>query len=265
MQMTGIQLYIIRKYLELFSEAGRLFIIIQDCSGRIFVLYCKPFFIGMDVAVRDELFELMPEKAICWPSQKILLLADLHLGKVNHYRKAGYPVPTRANDENTSILIDLLNRCKPERMIFLGDLFHSHYNEEWEVLGQVIRHFRNVSFELVLGNHDIMSTLQYDRHRVTVHSEQLKIGNVLLTHEPLQDPPEDLYNLSGHIHPGARMFGKGRQALLLPCFYFGKRQGILPAFGSFTGLHPVRVVRGDQVFVIAEGEVIEVSRSAEVS
>jgi DNA ligase-associated metallophosphoesterase len=218
----------------------------------------------MHVSLLNYSFELLSQKALYWPSEKVLLIADLHLGKVNHYRKAGYPVPTRANDENTSILIDLLNHHKPERMIFLGDLFHSHYNEEWEVLGQVIRHFSGTSFELVMGNHDIMSTLQYDRHGVKVHAELLQIGSLLLTHEPMEDAPRDVYNLAGHIHPGARLFGKGRQALLLPCFYFGKKQGILPAFGSFTGLYPVRVLKGDHVFVIAEGEVMEISNKESV-
>ena len=216
----------------------------------------------MHVVVRNLSLELLPEKAVYLPSEKILLIADLHLGKVNHYRKAGYPVPTKANDENTSVLIDLLNHYKPERMLFLGDLFHSHYNEEWEVLGQVIRHFSSVSFELILGNHDIMSTLQYERHNVIVHREELRIGSLLLTHAPLEQPQPDVYNIAGHIHPGAKLYGKGRQALLLPCFYFGKHQGLLPAFGSFTGLYPIRVTKGDQVYVIAEGEVIEVGNEA---
>lgn len=213
----------------------------------------------MVAAVGNFTFELSSQKALYWPSRKILLIADLHLGKVNHYRKAGYPVPTKANEENTAVLIDLLNHYKPERIIFLGDLFHSHYNEEWEVLGQVIRHFRSVSFELVMGNHDIMSTLQYERHKVMVHREELLIDELLLTHEPLKTPVEGVYNLAGHIHPGAKLFGKGRQALLLPCFYFGKSQGILPAFGSFTGLYPVRVSRGDNVYVIADGEILAVA------
>jgi metallophosphoesterase superfamily enzyme len=111
-----------------------------------------------------------------------------------------------------------------------------------------------------MGNHDIMSTLQYDRHGVKVHKEELLIGNLLLTHAPVEKPSDDVYNLAGHIHPGAKLWGKGRQALMLPCFYFGKKQGILPAFGSFTGLYPVKVVKGDQVYVIADGDIIEVGR-----
>lgn len=203
-------------------------------------------------------FELLPQKAIYWPSEKVLMAADLHLGKINHFRKSGYPVPPRANEENTTILIDLLNKFKPERTIFLGDLFHSHYNEEWEVLGQVLKHFSQCSFELVMGNHDIMSGIQYERNRVKVHNHTLLIRELLLTHVPLDEIPANMYNLAGHVHPGARLLGKGKQSLTLPCFYFGKDQGILPAFGSFTGLCRVPIRKGDKVFVIAEENVIEV-------
>ena len=216
----------------------------------------------MHVEVGNLSLELLPQKAVYLPSERILLIADLHLGKVNHYRKAGYPVPIKANDENTTVLIDLLNHHKPERMVFLGDLFHSHYNEEWEVLGQVMRHFQSTSFELVMGNHDIMSTLQYERHNVVIHREELRIGKLLLTHAPLEKGEAGFYNIAGHIHPGARLYGKGRQALLLPCFHFGKDHGLLPAFGSFTGLYPIRVAKGDQVYVIAEQEIIEVNNEA---
>ena len=95
----------------------------------------------------------------------ILFLADLHLGKINHFRRSGIAVPLRANDKNVEGLIDLLNLTNPERVICLGDLFHSHYNPEWEVFGELIKHFGNSSFELVLGNHDIMSDQQYVTQR----------------------------------------------------------------------------------------------------
>src|SRR5678809_383458 len=115
----------------------------------------------MRAVVRDFEFDLLPDKSVYWNKHKTMMLADLHLGKINHFRRSGYPVPAKANDANTAALIELLRRYKPERMIFVGDLFHSHYNQEWEVLGQVVKHFPSCSFELVMGNHDIMSKLQY--------------------------------------------------------------------------------------------------------
>ena len=203
---------------------------------------------------------MLPEKALSFPSEKVLLIADLHFGKINHFRKSGIPVPLKANDRNSELLIDLLNRTKPERVIFLGDLFHSHYNEEWEVLGQVLRHFSTCQFELVKGNHDIMSKLQYQRHNMQVHEGGLKIGPFELTHEPLENPDDDHYNIAGHIHPGVHLSGRGRQTLTLPCFYFGNHQAIMPAFGSFTGLAKIRPQRNAQLFVIADGKILKIDQ-----
>ena len=49
-----------------------------------------------------------------------------------------------------------------------------------------------------------------------------------------------------------------RQRLRLPCFYFGERSGVLPAFGAFTGLSMLRPANGDHCFVIAEDQVLAV-------
>jgi len=212
----------------------------------------------MEIVLKGHRVVLLSEKALHFPDDKILVISDLHFGKVNHFRRSGIPVPLKANDKNTETLIELFSRTKPDRVIFLGDLFHSHYNDEWEVIGQVIKHFRSISFELVQGNHDIMSQHQYDRHQLKVHDELL-IGSILFTHEPLEEVREGQFNLAGHIHPGVRLSGRGRQALTLPCFYFGKTLGLMPAFGAFTGFVPIQVKKTDRVFVIADGKIIKVN------
>lgn len=200
---------------------------------------------------------LLPQKAVFVEDKSILLIADLHLGKVNHFRRAGIAVPEVVNNKNLEILIDLINKLKPIMVIFLGDLFHSHYNEEWEALAQVVKNFSGVQFKLIRGNHDIMSELQYKRCRLDVYDE-LIVGPFLLTHEPLPSVPKGTYNIAGHLHPGVRLHGKGRQSMTLPCFFFGSDQAILPAFGSFTGFVSVRVTKSDNVFIIADQRVIKV-------
>jgi DNA ligase-associated metallophosphoesterase len=212
----------------------------------------------MKVEVSGEVFELLFNKALYWPRLNTLLLADLHLGKINHFRKSGIPLPSKANDRNIEQLIDLLNAVKPERVLCLGDLFHSYYNPEWEVFGEVVKYFRAVSFELVLGNHDIMSVLQYERKGIRLHDE-LVIGNFILTHHPLETIAPGYYNLAGHIHPGVCLYGRGKQSVTLPCFYFGQQQALLPAFGVFTGLAKIRPMKDDKVFVILEDKIMEVN------
>lgn len=210
----------------------------------------------MNVVVAGEQFELLPQKAIHWKAKSVLLLADMHLGKVNHFRKSGIPVPVRANDKNIEQLIDVIQATNVRRVICLGDLFHSHYNPEWEVFGQLVRHFESVSFELVQGNHDIMGDLQYKRKGVKVY-RQLMEEPFLLTHHPAEET-DGFYNLAGHVHPGVQLLGKGKQAETLPCFYFGEKQGFLPAFGMFTGLARLTPRREDKVFVIAGQSIFTV-------
>lgn len=210
----------------------------------------------MEIEWMDEKLNLLPQKAIWIQQRSMLVLADLHLGKINHFRMSGIPVPAKANDKNTETLIMLITKTKADRVVFLGDLFHSHYNEEWEVVGQVRKHFTSCSFELVVGNHDILSRLQYDRHRIFIHPEKLEEGRMILTHEPMETVPEGKGNLYGHIHPGVRLLGSGRQSLMLPCFSFGQPYAVLPAFGSFTGLAKINPKKEDRIFIIAENKVI---------
>ncbi|MFM7852566.1 MAG: ligase-associated DNA damage response endonuclease PdeM [Flammeovirgaceae bacterium] len=212
----------------------------------------------MTVNIANERVELLPQKALFLHHHRVLMLADLHLGKINHFRKAGISVPLKANEKNTELLIELIQQTQPKRVVFLGDLFHSHYNEEWEVMGQITHHFKHILFELVLGNHDILSLHQYERYRFQLH-QQLMVGNFVLTHEELSEVPSNFYNLSGHVHPGIRLRGKGKQSIVLPCFLFRKRNGLLPAFGSFTGLFTVQPKEGDKVFGVLTGKVMELT------
>ena len=206
--------------------------------------------------IARQTLHLHPFRAVFWEEGKALLLADLHLGKAAHFRRNGLAVPPGVSDNNWDRLLSLLIDFRPERVLFLGDLFHSEYNAVWEELVDLIEQFHHVRFELVPGNHDILPRPLYESSKLTLHPEQLAEPPFLFTHHPLDVVPEGAYNLAGHVHPGVRLRGNGRQRLRLPCFYFGKRQGLLPAFGAFTGLGPVDVREGDRVFVIAEEEVI---------
>jgi DNA ligase-associated metallophosphoesterase len=203
----------------------------------------------------NQSFHLHPLKALFWEEKSTLLLSDLHLGKVAHFRKEGIPVPATAGDENWDKLLYLIINFKPRRVLFLGDLFHSTYNIAWESLGDLIKQFNTIRFELVVGNHDILSRDQYERFGLGLH-DFLKEPPFLFSHEPCED--KVLYNIAGHIHPCVWLSGSGKQRLKLACFFFGKKQGILPAFGSFTGMATIGVEEGDQVFVVAEDTVLRV-------
>ena len=64
------------------------------------------------------------------------------------------------------------------------------------------------------------------------------------------------YVLAGHSHPCVHL-GRGIDRLRLPCFHFGAAVGVLPAFGAFTGMHPIVREADDRVFAVADNALHE--------
>ena len=86
------------------------------------------------IEINNHNFILHPSGAIFWLEKKTLFLADVHLGKVAHFRKNGIAVPRQAEGLFYEKITKLLNDFTPTRIIFLGDLFHSEQNNEWYLL-----------------------------------------------------------------------------------------------------------------------------------
>jgi DNA ligase-associated metallophosphoesterase len=175
---------------------------------------------------------LLPQKAIYWQQEKALIAADVHLGKVGHFRKAGIAVPRDMEQNDLAVLSDLIFEHKPEKIIFLGDFFHSDMNADWDWFILWRSQFPKLEIILVRGNHDIIDDNYYTRLNILLHDE-LMVGPFLMLHQPLT--LSDLqqaggYVFCGHIHPGVRLIGKGRQTITLPCFAFGAKQVVLPSF-----------------------------------
>jgi metallophosphoesterase superfamily enzyme len=108
-----------------------------------------------------------------------------------------------------------------------------------------------------MGNHDVRSTKQFESMNLVVHKEYLKIDEFCFIHDPNQEmADEDFYHISGHIHPGVRITGNGKQSLHFPCFYFTPTYAILPAFSRFTGMAMIDPQRNESVYAIVENSLI---------
>ena len=209
--------------------------------------------------VAGETIVLLPERAMYWPSRKALFVADFHLGKAASFRSAGIPLPSGTTSENVERLDRAIERTGAKEVVFLGDFLHSKE-------GRAARTFERfsawresrarVELTIVRGNHDKKAGDPPDAWRVKCIDAGESLGPFVLNHEP--GASVGGYALAGHIHPAVRLTAPGEKAVRLPCFWFGARYGVLPAFGAFTGNAEVLPRRGDQVFVIAEEEVLKV-------
>lgn len=208
--------------------------------------------------VCDQSFVLLAQRAVFWVEESCLIISDLHLGKSHHFRKSGVGIPKTGDYKNLSIIKGLIETWQPQKLLFLGDLFHSEANHHVMEVKEFFDKYPNIHRHLVVGNHDIMDISWYDLLGLTIHKETYQYGPFLFSHEPLEDIEEatELYNICGHIHPAVRLVGKGRQSITLPCFYFSEKQAILPAFGKFTGNFRIKPTANDQVFAIANRSIV---------
>lgn len=204
--------------------------------------------------IRNQNFVLHPTGTLFWQERSMILISDVHLGKVSHFRKFGAAVPQKAIAQNFLLLDKAVASFAPQTICFLGDLFHSSVNKEWELFKAWIEKTTS-NVILVEGNHDIISYLKYEELGIQVVSE-IQLEGFLLTHHPEQR--EGFFNFSGHIHPAIRLKGLGRQSLRLPCFFKSSDQMILPAFGEFTGSHVLKPKKNSEVFAIADGAVVKI-------
>ena len=210
-----------------------------------------------ETKIYNQNFTLHCSGAIFWNDKNTLLIADVHLGKVTHFRKNGFAIPNEALHQNFDKLMEVVAYFKATKILFLGDLFHSTKNSEWDLF---VKWSQNCGCELVLiaGNHDIIKPYNYQELGVKVVDE-LIIDNFMLTHHPTESA--DYFNFSGHIHPGITLKGLGRSRMKLPCFFQRKNQIILPAFGAFTGLGIIQPQEGDVIYAIAGLEIVLVQKS----
>ncbi|MDR9750013.1 ligase-associated DNA damage response endonuclease PdeM [Pseudomonas sp. SZMC_28357] len=199
---------------------------------------------------------LLPDKALYWPAQQALLVADVHFGKAAAYRALGQPVPQGTTSANIAVLDGLLAALPCRQLIFLGDFLHgpgSHAAATLSALAQWRERHSDLAMTLIRGNHDKRAGDPPPSLNIRVVPEPLLMGPFSLQHEPT--PYSERHVIAGHVHPVYRLRGRGRESLRLACFRFGRDISLLPAFGAFTGGYAVEKDDECRIFVVGDNEI----------
>lgn len=211
------------------------------------------------VRVAGETLLLLPEKALYWPSEKMLIVADIHFGKAAAFRSLGVPVPRGTTTENLLGLDALIDAHGARHIVFLGDFLHARAaHASATQLAMLAWRERRSDLELTLvrGNHDRHAGDPAASLRIGLVDEPHALGPFAFCHHPDLATPG--YALAGHIHP-VYVLATRFDALRLPCFVVGQERMILPSFGAFTGGHAIRPEAGDSIWVTS-GEAVHCVR-----
>jgi DNA ligase-associated metallophosphoesterase len=214
-----------------------------------------------EINLEGTALQLLPDRAILLKKSRTLIVADVHWGKTATLRAASIPIPPGSTSDDLARLSGLIARTRASRLVVLGDLVHSKTWKAEQTHAAIVRwraQHAALPITLVRGNHDIRSGDLGTELGIESCNEPLELEGFQLCHRPGE---QEGYALAGHVHPCFTLYGPGRQRERLPCFLFGQRIALIPAFGSFTGMAPIQPAPGDRLFVIAGDEVVPVESS----
>lgn len=186
---------------------------------------------GLHVRVMQAEAVLLPSGALWLMAERALICADLHLEKGSAYAARGQLLPPYDTRETLRRLAADAEALDPACIVLLGDTLHdgdAHGrigDSDAEGLRQLAR---GRTLIWVVGNHDPEGPGGLPGET----ADELDFSGLILRHEPqVGDQPGEV---SGHLHPCARVVGQSR-SVRRRCFVTDGRRLILPAYGAYAG------------------------------
>jgi DNA ligase-associated metallophosphoesterase len=176
-----------------------------------------------------EMLTPLPEGALWWPERRVLVVSDLHLEKGSSYAAAGQMLPPYDTEATLARVEKLCAAWRPDTVISLGDSFHDRKSESRlpECYAARLRALTlSVDWVWVEGNHDPDPPARLGGRAARV----LRIGPLVFRHEPEGEVGE----VAGHLHPVAKVSGRGRP-VRRRCFASDGARLVMPAMGAFAG------------------------------
>ncbi len=188
------------------------------------------------VGVMGVVLEAFREGALWWADERLLAVADLHLEKGSSFARRGQMLPPYDTGETLARLATLVDRLRPKTVVALGDSFHDD-----DGAGRLSPRDRASLAALqtardwiwIAGNHDPHLPDGLAGRRL----DELSMGPLTFRHEPAAGAADG--EIAGHLHPAARVIGRGR-SVRRRCFAGDGYRLILPAFGAYAGGLDVR-------------------------
>lgn len=173
---------------------------------------------------------LHPDGVLFWPSQAMMIVADLHLEKGSSFARKGVFLPPYDSQATLIRLGALVDELQPECIVALGDSFHDKHaalrlSDENRALLADMQAGRQ--WVWLAGNHDPIPP----RALGGMASQEINLAGLTLRHEPL---PGATGEIAGHLHPCAKVKGRAR-SVRRPCFVENGNRLVMPAFGALTG------------------------------
>ncbi|MGV8932468.1 MAG: ligase-associated DNA damage response endonuclease PdeM [Luteimonas sp.] len=201
-----------------------------------------------------EQVELLADRALFWPARRRLMIADLHLGKADTFRRAGIALPRGGTDHDLERLGALLAATGARSLWVLGDMLHgpltdTHWRAGWD---DWRAHHPDIEIAVLVGNHDrALVTAGLD---IRLLGDRIDAPPFALRHTP--STHASLHVICGHVHPVVALPGIRRR---WPVFWLRPGITVLPAFSRFTAGELVTVGAGGSLVACVDGGLVNLA------
>lgn len=207
----------------------------------------------LDAVIAGEPLRLLAGRALHWPAKRRLLIADLHLGKADAFRRAGIGLPIGGTGGDLQRLDALVAATSADEVWILGDVLHAAihpaaWRERWRQWRE--RHPRLRVIALA-GNHDRALFAAAADLRLELAGEAIFDAPFVLRHLPQPEP--GWHVLCGHLHPRIAVPGLPRR---WPAFWLREGLTVLPAFSAFTGGMAPAAAAPERLAACVEGSIL---------
>jgi putative SbcD/Mre11-related phosphoesterase len=182
-------------------------------------------------------------RAVYFREEKLLAVADLHLGYAWTHRAQGQLMPISGRDDALGRLGVLLEEYRPERLVLLGDIVHralpvAELMEELRGLLELAR--GRTELVLLAGNHDreLQRLLKVVDVKCLLRAEYAAGGNIFLHGDRPATLAGERY-IIGHEHPAVSLGDGVSTSRKFPCFLIGENVVTLPSFSNWSAHTPV--------------------------
>lgn len=184
-------------------------------------------------------WRMVDGRALYWPRERALLVADLHLEKASAYARTGQMLPPYDSRATLERVATAIRATGAQRVFCLGDNFHDSAGPqrlEAHAAGMLDALTRATDWIWITGNHDEKGGNEKEAAPAMAlggtHLVELETAGLVLRHEARAG--ETRPELSGHFHPRLTVTARGRR-IARPCAVASETRLILPAFGALTG------------------------------
>jgi DNA ligase-associated metallophosphoesterase len=207
------------------------------------------------VGILGVVVEAYPAGALWWADERLLVVADLHFEKGSSFARSGRMLPPYDTAETLARLSALVDRLRPRAVVALGDSFH-----DGEAAARLSPEHRAAIAALMAGREWVWIAGNHDPDRPAglggMVADALAVGPLTFRHaptapdsaatapggspagsavsSPVSAASSSNGEIAGHLHPSARVYGRGK-SVRRRCFAGDGLRLILPAFGAYAG------------------------------